>query len=130
MPCISADVVWPLTLEEINPRTDGFITSEHLNSGFSQTRGRCGENWPCLIVSPHIKASLTHIKEAESGSKKNKEPFLTMFGCNNYGVITVIVRHVMLEVGQAPDSFERLGYKWNKNTIFEGILKKKKPNWI
>lgn len=44
-----------------------------------------------------------------------------MFGCNNYGVITVIVRHVMLEVGQAPDSFERLGYKWNKNTIFEGI---------
>lgn len=123
MPYISADVVWPLTLEEFNPWTDGFITSEHLNSGFSQTRGQCDENWPCLIVSPHIKSSLTHcaIKEAESGYKKNKEPLLMMFGCNNYGVITVIVRHVMLEVGQAPDFFERFGCKWNKNTIFEGI---------
>lgn len=30
----------------------------------------------------------------------------------------------MLEVGQAPDVFERFGYKWNKSPIFAGIQQK------
>lgn len=46
-----------------------------------------------------------------------------MFRCNNYDVITVTVHHVLLEVGQTPDFFERFGYKWNKSPIFAEIQK-------